>query len=106
MVAAQRRERIGRTALSFAGGLPIFRSRGRTRRFPSGVSGGPGNCYPGGAQPQSWQLLPDGLIYRSYLAGKESRFLPVKDVAELERRRSEIELIARDRGMIPAEPAR
>lgn len=39
-------------------------------------------------------------------AGKESRFLPVKDVAELERRRSEIELIARDRGMIPAEPAR
>src|SRR5262249_28848668 len=39
-------------------------------------------------------------------AGKESRFLPVKDVAELERRRSEIELIARDRGMIPTEAAR
>jgi UTP--glucose-1-phosphate uridylyltransferase len=34
--------------------------------------------------------------------GSASRFLPVKDVAELERRREEIDLIARDRGMIPA----
>jgi UTP--glucose-1-phosphate uridylyltransferase len=33
-------------------------------------------------------------------AGVVSRFLPVKDVAELEARRSEIELIARDRGMM------
>jgi UTP--glucose-1-phosphate uridylyltransferase len=34
-------------------------------------------------------------------AGVRSRFLPVKDVAELGNRRQEIELIARDRGMIP-----
>jgi UTP--glucose-1-phosphate uridylyltransferase len=33
-------------------------------------------------------------------AGARSRFLPVKDVAELDKRREEIELIARDRGMI------
>jgi UTP--glucose-1-phosphate uridylyltransferase len=33
-------------------------------------------------------------------AGVASRFLPVKDVAELEARRPEIELIARDRGMM------
>lgn len=33
-------------------------------------------------------------------SGKLSRFLPVKDVPELEKRRPEIELIARDRGMI------
>jgi UTP--glucose-1-phosphate uridylyltransferase len=32
--------------------------------------------------------------------GAAARFLPVKDVAELEKRRAEIELIARDRGMI------
>jgi UTP--glucose-1-phosphate uridylyltransferase len=35
-------------------------------------------------------------------AGGASRFLPVKDLPELERRRPEIELIARERGMIPA----
>ncbi len=35
-------------------------------------------------------------------AGAPSRFLPVKDVPELEKRRPEIELIAVDRGMIPA----
>jgi UTP--glucose-1-phosphate uridylyltransferase len=34
-------------------------------------------------------------------SGVISRFLPVKDVAELEKRRPEIELIARARGMIP-----
>jgi UTP--glucose-1-phosphate uridylyltransferase len=34
-------------------------------------------------------------------AGALSRFLPVKDVPELEKRRPEIELIARERGMIP-----
>jgi len=33
-------------------------------------------------------------------AGALSRFLPVKDVPELEKRRPEIELIARERGMI------
>ncbi|AKT36485.1 UTP--glucose-1-phosphate uridylyltransferase [Chondromyces crocatus] len=33
--------------------------------------------------------------------GLASRFLPVKDVAELERRRPEIEAVARSRGMIP-----
>ncbi len=32
--------------------------------------------------------------------GKESRFLPVKDYDELERRQGEITLVARDRGMI------
>jgi UTP--glucose-1-phosphate uridylyltransferase len=32
--------------------------------------------------------------------GAESRFLPVKDTAELERRRPEIELVARARGML------
>jgi UTP--glucose-1-phosphate uridylyltransferase len=37
-------------------------------------------------------------------AGARSRFLPVKDVPELEKRRPEIELIARERGMIPARP--
>jgi UTP--glucose-1-phosphate uridylyltransferase len=36
-------------------------------------------------------------------SGMRSRFLPVKDVAELEKRHSEIEVIARARGMIPAE---
>lgn len=35
--------------------------------------------------------------------GASSRFLPVKDVAELSRRKAEIELIARSRGMIPAQ---
>jgi UTP--glucose-1-phosphate uridylyltransferase len=35
-------------------------------------------------------------------SGAASRFLPVKDVPELEKRRPEIELIARERGMIPA----
>jgi UTP--glucose-1-phosphate uridylyltransferase len=34
-------------------------------------------------------------------AGAASRFLPVKDVPELERRRAEIETIARGRGMLP-----
>ena len=34
-------------------------------------------------------------------SGAPSRFLPVKDVAELDKRRPEIELIARERGMIP-----
>ena len=34
-------------------------------------------------------------------SGALSRFLPVKDVPELEKRRPEIELIARERGMIP-----
>ncbi len=34
-------------------------------------------------------------------SGGASRFLPVKDVPELEKRRPEIELIARERGMIP-----
>jgi len=33
--------------------------------------------------------------------GTEARFLPVKDPAELERRRPEIELVARERGLIP-----
>ncbi len=32
--------------------------------------------------------------------GEKSRFLPVKDVAELDKRRGEIEAVARDRGMI------
>lgn len=36
-------------------------------------------------------------------SGARSRFLPVKDVAELANRRSEIELIARERGMIAAD---
>ena len=35
-------------------------------------------------------------------AGGESRFLPVKDVPELERRRPEIEAVARARGMAGA----
>ena len=39
IVAARGRERIGRSALSFAGGLPIFRSRGPYERFPGGWSG-------------------------------------------------------------------
>lgn len=34
-------------------------------------------------------------------SGPESRFLPVKDPAELERRRPEIELVARSRGILP-----
>jgi UTP--glucose-1-phosphate uridylyltransferase len=33
-------------------------------------------------------------------SGAASRFLPVKDLAELERRRPEVELIARERGML------
>ncbi len=33
--------------------------------------------------------------------GAESRFLPVKDFAELEARQAEITLVARDRGMLP-----
>jgi UTP--glucose-1-phosphate uridylyltransferase len=33
-------------------------------------------------------------------SGPESRFLPVKDPQELERRRPEIELVARARGML------
>lgn len=33
--------------------------------------------------------------------GTEARFLPVKDPAELERRRPEIEVVARERGLIP-----
>jgi hypothetical protein len=32
--------------------------------------------------------------------GRESRFLPVKDWKELEKRLDEITLVARDRGMI------
>ena len=35
-------------------------------------------------------------------SGSLSRFLPVKDVPELDRRRPEIEILARERGMIPA----
>ncbi len=38
-------------------------------------------------------------------SGALSRFLPVKDVAELAMRRQEIELIARERGMTPADPS-
>ena len=38
-------------------------------------------------------------------SGALSRFLPVKDVPELSKRRPEIELIARERGMIPADQA-
>jgi UTP--glucose-1-phosphate uridylyltransferase len=38
-------------------------------------------------------------------SGSRSRFLPVKDLPELEKRRPEIELIARERGMLPSEPA-
>jgi UTP--glucose-1-phosphate uridylyltransferase len=34
-------------------------------------------------------------------SGSGSRFLPVKDIPELEKRRPEIELIARERGMLP-----
>jgi UTP--glucose-1-phosphate uridylyltransferase len=37
-------------------------------------------------------------------SGEMSRFLPVKDVAELDKRRQEIEIIAHARGMIPSDP--
>ena len=39
IVATEARERIGRSALSFAAGLRIFRSRGSYERFPGGRSG-------------------------------------------------------------------
>ena len=38
-------------------------------------------------------------------SGPGSRFLPVKDLPELEKRRPEIELIARERGMLSTAPA-
>ena len=42
-----------------------------------------------------------GEIVRVSRDGKTSRFLPVKDNDELARRRPEIEIVARNRGMIP-----
>ena len=40
----------------------------------------PPSAYPGYEPPWSWQFVPDGLIYRSYLAGpRESRMAAVWD---------------------------
>ncbi len=42
----------------------------------------------------------DAIYLRIPRDGAESRFLPVKDMDELAARRSEIEAVARDRGML------
>ncbi len=44
--------------------------------FPQGVGSWPSTRpTPGAGLPWVWQLLPDGLVWRSYLAGvKEPRF--------------------------------
>jgi UTP--glucose-1-phosphate uridylyltransferase len=42
----------------------------------------------------------DSVYLRLPRTGGEARFLPVKDFAELERRRPEIEMVARARGFL------